>query len=62
MKDSEALQERPVFYLSERTIYKRPVTRKVEGGERITIGFPVCTASEYVDPHDVLKIFNESAS
>lgn len=50
----------PFFYLSGRVIHKRPVSRK-EGNRTITsVGFPVCTVSEYADAEAVLRIFNVS--
>ena len=52
----------PLFYLSGRTIYKRPVSHKLEGKTRITVGFPVCAVSEFVDAEDVLELFNENAT
>jgi hypothetical protein len=52
----------PPFYLSGDVIYKRPITHKIEGGERITVGFPVCTVSEFVDAQEVLQLFNEHAA
>jgi hypothetical protein len=60
LKNAE--QSRPLFYLAGKTIYKRPVSR-LEGDRTITtLGFPVCTVSEYIDEAEVLKIFNEVAT
>jgi hypothetical protein len=37
-----------LYYAKDLTVWKSPVREKVEGGERLTVGFPVCTVSEYV--------------
>jgi hypothetical protein len=55
-------ENRPLYYLRGKTIHRRPVERKYEGGSTISIGFPVCTVSEYADEAQVLALFNEHAS
>lgn len=56
------IDEKPLYYLSGRTIYKRPVSRR-EGEKTITsLGFPVCTVSDYADESLILAIFNEHVS
>jgi hypothetical protein len=40
----------PLIYKADgRIIRKLPVETKIEGGSRFSIGFPVCTISEYVE-------------
>lgn len=59
------MNDKPLFYLSGNTIHKRPVTRKAENSESIaviSVGFPVCTVSEFVDAEEVLHIFNAYVS
>lgn len=55
-------ENKPLFYLKGKTIFKRPVNRRE--GDRIitTMGFPVCTVSEYADEEELLRFFNENAS
>lgn len=50
----------PLFYVKGDVVFKRPVRRKTEGGTNITVGFPVCTASEYVSAVAIAAIFNEN--
>lgn len=45
------------YRLDGRTIHKEPVeTKNADGSSNIALGFPVCTASEWVDPEVVLNI------
>lgn len=37
-----------LYYAKDLTVWKSPVREKVEGGERLSVGFPVCTVSDYV--------------
>jgi hypothetical protein len=41
--------DKPLYYSKGETIWKRPVSRRVENGTLITMGFPVCTM------HDAAK-------
>lgn len=50
----------PLFYVKGSIIFKRPVHRKTLTGTNITIGFEVCTASEYVSAKDLAAILNEN--
>lgn len=51
----------PLYFLEGRVIHKRPVcTQRTSEGKTITVGFPVCTVSEYVDPKVLLAFFNEA--
>lgn len=50
----------PLFYVKGDVVFKRPVHRKVTGGTNITMGFPVCTASEFVSAKAIAAIFNEN--
>jgi hypothetical protein len=50
----------PLFYVKGNVVFKRPVRRKVPGGTNITMGFPVCTASECVSADAIAAIFNEN--
>lgn len=51
---------KPLFYLRDRTIHKRPVTKKIEDNRSSTsLGFPICTVSEWADAEEVLNFFNE---
>lgn len=50
----------PLFYVKGNVIYKRPVRRKTATGTNITVGFPVCTASEYIEASAIAAIFNEN--
>lgn len=49
----------PVYKLEGRTIHKLTQSRKIEGGNTHTVGFPVCTVSEWVSPESVLGILEE---
>jgi predicted ATP-grasp superfamily ATP-dependent carboligase len=42
------MSDSKLYYAKDLTVWKSPVREKVEGGERLTVGFPVCTVSEYV--------------
>jgi len=50
----------PLYYVKGDVVFKRPVRRKTVGGTNITMGFPVCTASEYVNAEALAAIFNEN--
>ena len=50
----------PLFYVKGDVVFKRPVHRKTASGTNITMGFPVCTASEYVSANAIAAIFNEN--
>jgi hypothetical protein len=50
----------PLYYVKGNIVFKRPVRRKTATGTNITVGFPVCTASEYVSAEDIAVIFNEN--
>jgi hypothetical protein len=50
----------PLYYVKGDVVFKRPVRRKIAGGTNVTMGFPVCTASEYVSAKDIAAIFNEN--
>ena len=50
----------PLFYVKGDVVFKRPVRRKTASGTNITMGFPVCTASEYVSATAIAAIFNEN--
>lgn len=61
MSKTEKKEKEP-FYLSGRTIFKRPIEKKdSDGAKRISIGFPICEVSQYADPETVLKLFNYGA-
>lgn len=52
------MSESAPFYLSGRTIFKRP--EKTASG--VTMGFPVCEVDEYVDPPEaVLSLLNAAS-
>lgn len=50
----------PLFYVKGDVVFKRPVHRKTATGTNITMGFPVCTASEYINAKDLAFILNEN--
>lgn len=50
----------PLYYVKGDQVFKRPVRRKTATGTNITLGFPVCTASEYVNAEDLATILNEN--
>lgn len=37
------------YYAAGLTVFKAPVATRREGGESITMGFPVCEISEWVE-------------
>jgi hypothetical protein len=37
-----------LYYAKDLTVWKSPVREEVEGGHRLTVGFPVCTVSDIV--------------
>lgn len=49
----------PLYYAKGDVVFKRPVRRKTPTGMNITIGFPVCKASEYVTADAIAAMFNE---
>jgi hypothetical protein len=50
----------PLYFVNGNRVFKRPVRRKTATGTNITMGFPVCTASEYVTPEAIAAILNEN--
>ena len=43
------MSERPLYYSKGRTIFRRPISTPREGaGEKISMGFPACVATEMV--------------
>ncbi len=42
------MSDSKLYYAKDLTVWKSPVREQVEGGQRLTVGFPVCTVSEYV--------------
>lgn len=50
-----------IFYLRDRTIYKRPLKREEKGKTIISIGFPICVVSKYCNPNEILELFNKHA-
>lgn len=50
----------PLFYIKGDVVFKRPVRRKTPSGTNITMGFAICTASEYVSAAAIAAIFNEN--
>lgn len=51
----------PLFYLDGKTIHKRPIERKEGDKTVVTVGFPVCTVSEFVDEKGLCQFLNENA-
>jgi len=49
-----------LYYVKGDVVFKRPIRRKTATGTNITMGFPVCTASEYVSADAIAIIFNEN--
>ena len=49
----------PLYYVKGDVVFKRPVRRKTATGTAITVGFPVCKASEYVAADAIAAMFNE---
>lgn len=60
------MTDEPLYYAKGNTIYKRPVsTPKEGGGKTVSLGFPVCTVSEFVGTDGVaviLEAFNSKLS
>lgn len=50
----------PLYYCKGDIVFKRPIKTKTAEGTSITIGFPVCKASEYVKASDIAAILNEN--
>lgn len=49
----------PLFYVKGREIWKRPIeTQNDDGSMNITLGFHVCTASEWISPETIAGILN----
>ncbi len=46
------------FYAKGREIFKSPVSRREGDVTHTTMGFNVCTASDWVDPEDIAKMLN----
>ena len=46
------------YYVKDQTVWKAPVARKCEDGQRITLGFKVCIVSDAVDPEDIARALN----
>lgn len=55
-----SVEPEPLYYIEKDVVFKRPVRRKTTTGTNITMGFPVCTASEYVSAKDIAAILNEN--
>lgn len=52
---------KPLYYVEGKVIHKRAVcSGKTEKGTNWTIGFPVCTVSEYIAPEALCAFFNEA--
>lgn len=50
---------KPLYYAEGRTIFKQPLcTRQADGSTTVTIGFPVCVASEYVEPDQLAAVLS----
>jgi hypothetical protein len=58
-EESKMPKAEPLYYLKDNVVFKRPVRRKTETGTAITMGFPVCTVSEYIRAADLVAILNE---
>lgn len=53
----------PAFRLDGMKIHKNPVEKREDGGTTITLGFPVCTVSEWVkEPESILGILNRHSA
>lgn len=51
------MADEPIYYAKDDTIYKRPIrTPKEGGGATVSLGFPVCTVSEFVGTDGVAAI------
>lgn len=50
----------PLYYVKGDVVFKRPIRRKTPTGTNVSMGFPVCKASEYVSAEAIAAIFNEN--
>ncbi len=48
------------FYAKRDKIFRAPIETKVEGGTNISVGFPVCHVSDYVDADNLVECLNAS--
>lgn len=42
------MESQKTYFAKGLTVHKSPVSEAVNGGKRISVGFPVCTVSEYI--------------
>lgn len=50
------MSDSKLYYAKDLTVWKSPVREKVEVGERLTVGFPVCTVSKYVGEEGAVAV------
>ena len=56
MSDSGRVVERALFYAEGNVVFKSPIEEdNGDGSKSVTLGFPVCEASDYVRAEDVAK-------
>jgi hypothetical protein len=48
------------FYAKRDKIFRAPIKTKTDSGTRISVGFPVCHVSDYVDPANLVECLNAS--
>ncbi len=48
------------FYAKRDKIFRAPIETKTEGGTNISVGFPVCHVSDYVDADNLVEHLNAS--
>jgi hypothetical protein len=45
-----------LYYAKDLTVWKSPVREQVEGSHRVSVGFPVCTVSEYIGQEGAVAV------
>lgn len=50
---------KPLYYVLDDVIHKRPVAKTTDGVKSWTMGFPVCTVSDYLDADTLCEFFND---
>ena len=50
------MTEAQIYYARDDRVFKSPVKNRVPGGTNVTVGFPVCTASDYVEAEDIAEM------
>jgi hypothetical protein len=48
------------FYAKRDKVFRAPIKTKTDSGTRISVGFPVCHVSDYVDPANLVECLNAS--